>query len=744
MKRAFIYGMAVAALALVSCSKSELDPLSGVFPEPTVVEASGETGLKAYTAEKDANDRRVFTIDLTDGTTPVHMTLIGNKYFLTANQYTEALDAVAKNGNFVLGKSTVGGQAIKQGFINVELLEENETDNGCNNKYSIKAIVFLEDGTPFKANWEGYMAFEKDAVLAPQFTYTDTVAQDCTLEDGSTPVTDVESHTLVLNDLSGEFAAQIKLIRSLGAKDFTGKYTVKEYAHEDFTAGNGFDLGVFFGMDPGAYVIGSYYVSDGTVVVIDAGATISVTGMGDGVYSFEGDGFSFLAAPEGYVPGGVTVCDMTDTVAQDCTLEDGSTLVEDVESHTLVLKNGDAFVGQVKLIRSVGTTDLAGTYTVKEYAHEDFTAGNGFDLGVYFGMDPGAYVIGTYYINEEGAAVIAEPGETITVSKDGDVYTFEGSSDWVLKGKLAEETPGPGPGPQPGDEVTLTEFLGLADYSGYGMNMVGIELGTAGFYYQAPDYQTVWTPSYPVDGQFIKLELYAEGGVVTPGTYVPSAANGTVNAGEFNLGADNGWGGFNGTSWYTVASGVASGVAVTDGTVTVTEAGGVYTIDINTTAVKAQYVGKLSNEPDPAVQLTEFLSLADYSGYGMNMVGIELGTAGFYYQAPDYQTVWTPSYPVDGQFIKLELYAEGGVVTPGTYVPSAANGTVNAGEFNLGADNGWGGFNGTSWYTVASGVASGVAVTDGTVTVTEAGGVYTIDINTTAVKAQYVGKLSAE
>ena len=128
----------------------------------------------------------------------------------------------------------------------------------------------------------------------------------------------------------------------------------------------------------------------------------------------------------------------------------------------------------------------------------------------------------------------------------------------------------------------------------------------------------------------------------------------------------------------------------------------------------------------------------------MNMVGIELGTAGFYYQAPDYQTVWTPSYPVDGQFIKLELYAEGGVVTPGTYVPSAANGTVNAGEFNLGADNGWGGFNGTSWYTVASGAASGVAVTDGTVTVTEAGGVYTIDINTTAVKAQYVGKLSAE
>ena len=744
MKRAFIYGMAVAALALVSCSKSELDPLTGVFPEPTVVEASGETGLTAYTAEKDASDRRIFTIDLTDGTTPVHLTLVGSKYFLTANQYTEALDAVAKNGNFILGKSTVGGQAIKQGFINVDLLEENKTDGGCNNKYSIKAVVFLEDGTPFKANWEGYLAFEEDAVLAPQYVYTDTVAQDCTLEDGSTPVTDVESHTLVLNDLNGEFAAQIKLIRTVGTKDLAGTYTVKEYAHEDLSAGNGFDLGVYFGMDPGAFVIGSYYLNEGTAVTIDAGATISVTGLGDGVYSFEGDGFSFLAAPEGYVPGGATIYDMTDTVAADCTDADGNAYT-DVESHTLVLQDGEGnFVGQVKLIRSVGTTDLTGTYTVKEYAHEDLTAGNGFDLGVYFGMDPGAYVIGTYFFGEEGAVVIVEPGETITVSLDGDVYTFEGSTDWVLKGKLAEPAPGPGPGPdpQPGDEVTLSEFLSLTDYSGYGMNMVGIELGTEGFYYQAPDWQTTFTASYPVDGQFIKLELYAEGGVVAPGTYVPSAANGTVNAGEFNLGADNGWGGFNGTSWFTVASGAATGAAVTDGTVTVSEAAGVYTIEINTTAVKAKYVGKLA--PEAPVELKSFLSLTDYSGYGMNMVGIELGTEGFYYQAPDWQTTFTASYPVDGQFIKLELYAEGGVVAPGTYVPSAANGTVAAGEFNLGADNGWGGFNGTSWFTVASGAATGAAVTDGTVTVSEAAGVYTIVIETSAVKASYTGKLAAE
>ena len=423
--------MMVAALALVSCNKSELDPLTGIFPEATVVTCTTLT----CEAEQDDTDRRVFTLDLTDGATPLHLTLIGNKYFLTANQYTEALDAVAKNGNFVLGKSSIGGQNIKQGYINVDLLEEKETEAGCENTYKIAAIVFLEDGTPYKANWTGQIAFEKDAVVAPDYYFTDTVAQDCTDAEG-TAYTDVESHTLVLNDASGNFAAQIKLIRKVGTKNLVGTYTVKEYAHEDLTAGNGFDLGIYFGLPAGSYVIGSYYVQDGNVVIIDTGATIKVVDAGDGLYSIEGDGFSFLSAPEGWVPGGVTVYNMTDTVAQDCTDAEG-TAYTDVESHTLVLTDDNgAVAAQIKLVREAGATDLTGLYIVKEYAHEDYAAGNGFDLGVYFGLDPGAYVIGSYYINAEGALVIIEPGETITVSCSGDVYTFTGSTEWTVVGKL--------------------------------------------------------------------------------------------------------------------------------------------------------------------------------------------------------------------------------------------------------------------------------------------------------------------
>lgn len=450
--------MMVAALAVVSCAKSEIAPLTGKFPDATEVQYSSVTSE----AEIDENDRRIFTLDFT-GTTPMHLVLVGNKYFLTANQYTEAIDAVAKNGNFILGESTIGGKNIKQGFVNVELLQEIATEEGCENAYSISTIVFLEDGTPYKTSWKGNLTFEKDPVLAPEFTYTDVVAQDCTLEDGATPVEDVESHTLTITNMAGDFAAQIKLIRKVGTKDLAGTYTVKEYAHEDFSAGNGFDLGTLFGMPAGSYVIGSYYMDGENLVIIEPGATITVAGAGNGLYTIEGDGFSFFTAPEGYVPGGGTVYTFSDTVAADCTLEDGSTAVEGVESHTLLFTEGEETVAQIKLIRATGTTDLVGEYTVKEYAHEDFTAGNGFDLGAAFGMDPGSWVIGTFYYDEEGALKIVEPGETVSVTKSGDVYTFSISTGYKIHGKLAAG--GDDPDPQPGEDVVLT---GLTIYDTVG------------------------------------------------------------------------------------------------------------------------------------------------------------------------------------------------------------------------------------------------------------------------------------
>ena len=853
-------------LALGSCQDSKLDPLSGDFlPAPTVVTF---TKLDKSEAAKDADGRWIFNIDLSDDAgTKLHAVLVGNKYFLGANTYTEAPDATAKNGNFISGKTTVNGKGVRQGSITVR---EARPD------YKISAVLFLEDGTPYKIEWTGKLEYEEPAVLEPEYTYTDAVAQDCTLEDGQTPVTDVESHTLTLKDKSGEFAAQIKLIRTVGTKDLSGTYTVKEYAHEDLSAGNGFDLGVYFGMPEGAYVIGSYYLSDGAVVIIEPGATISVAAMGDGVYSISGNGFDFLTAPEGFVPGGGTVYDMTDTVAQDCTLEDGQTPVETVESHTLVLKDDAGNpVAQIKLIRNVGTTDLAGDYTVKEYAHEDFSAGNGFDLGVYFGMDPGAYVIGTYYF-ADGELVIVEPGQTISVSSIAEnTYKFVGSTDWEFIGKLAGGTPGPGPDPGPGPEdnevySTTDEQSGAVDESfapvegvtthmltlknskgeekawfqlvlaegstafegeyvckeyahedhtfGNGYDLSAWGMGVGGSRYIGADGSSVMinpgetlTVTKQADGSYefagstgykfkCTIDTTSGGGEDVPVLYLNEFETQNKKIEIYNPSDKEidmtGWTLSKDETVWTIpaehskvpAKGYAVYTGKSDGTVDPTfglsgtkgfivvltdkngniidkvdnssarEGGIVQIADGQSWGRKtdgaSEFVlfdtptigaanGVSGGGSEDVVELTEFLSIADYSAYGMPFMGLELGTPGFYYTAPDYQTVWTPSYPVDGNYIKLELFAEGGIIKPGTYVPSAASGTVNEGEFNLGSDNGWGGFNGTTWYTVSGGTVTGVPVTDGTVTVSIDADVFTFEIKSSAVNAKYVGKLNA-
>lgn len=775
MKKIFyIFGI-LLGLGLASCTDTELDPLTGVFPSPTLIEYSSNATI---VGEKDDAGRRLFTIDITDGTTPLHAVLVGSKYSLTANQYTEAMDAVAKNGNFIVGKTTIGGKNVKQGTIDVSIVEEKETADGCENVYYISTILFLEDGTPFKTTWQGKASFEKDKVLEPELFYTDTVAQDCTLEDGSTPVTDVESHTLTVKDKAGEFVAQIKLIRSNGTKDLSGNYTVKEYAHEDLSAGNGFDLGAMFGMPAGSFVIGTYYVDNGNIVIVQPGETISVTAVENGVYNIDGStGYSFLIAPEGYVPGGLTVLNAEDTIAQDCTLEDGTTPVTDVESHTIVMKDdAGEFVAQVKLIRALGATDLSGEYTVKEYAHEDFAAGNGFDLGAMFGMPAGSFVIGTYFV-KDGEIVIVGPGETINVTKLAeDTYKFEGA-EWAFAGKIkAGEVP-------PQDTFDYTPS---AEYNAATNLWKATAAGNEKFYYyhctsadwNGSDIEAATAAEVPfltVNQSTFKLS-YAEGTgsdwqnqfMVRPaeGHYLALAADKTYKF-KVTLSVAADQKGFFKLTQYDVAD--ASGVGKHEGPtiwewgrndlkagqLTVVESPeitGVACENVNlvfdfggnpadaTIYIKDIILTEIGGEPAPAVELSEVLAVNNYHAqYSNHLLSMELGTPGFYYVPADWVTTYAPSYPVDGNFLKLELYTEDGNLAAGTYTACTTGGTINAGEFGIGYD-GWGP-SGTTWYTIASGAETHVFVTDGTVDVAVEGDVYTIELKSSALNAKYVGKL---
>ena len=210
--------------------------------------------------------------------------------------------------------------------------------------------------------------------------------------------------------------------------------------------------------------------------------------------------------------------------------------------------------------------------------------------------------------------VIVEPGETITVTSAGqDTYKFEGSTGWTFVAVVEVPAPQPGPGGDDPVEASLTDFLSLTDYSGWGVNLLGVELGTTGFTYTPATWTT--PAEYPVDGAYIKLEVYSENGTVAAGTYTPSADPNALVAGEFKTGSQNG-----GTTLFVVKNGSATPYYVADGTVTVAKEGDVYTIAVASTTVAATYVGKLSAEAASGIvidgDMSDWASIEGTTGTG--------------------------------------------------------------------------------------------------------------------------------
>lgn len=105
----------------------------------------------------------------------------------------------------------------------------------------------------------------------------------------------MKTHNLTLKNAAGEDTAWFQLVLKEGDSDFSGEYVCKEYAHEDHTFGNGYDLSAW-GMGVG----GTRYVgADGAVVLVNPGETLTVTQVGDGVYKFVGStGYQFVGSFE--------------------------------------------------------------------------------------------------------------------------------------------------------------------------------------------------------------------------------------------------------------------------------------------------------------------------------------------------------------------------------------------------------------------------------------------------------------
>ena len=553
MKRTYIISLMAAILALVSCTDTSLDPLTGVFPDAQEPVLSNLTESSMEKTERN----RIFTLKFSGSGATVETQLVGarNQYYLEPNVYGPG----ESNGCFLIGPTRINGNTVQSGTITVQ--------KKAGDVYKFIFVLFDSAGNAYRTKWEGELVYEPDpepvvltkvlvaqsntngtvtfklgtadmdvdmmgspvgdgfaltadlysadgylqegvytsaansdnvgpgqyapgyeydlsewgmgimhwgtcwwagtavthinkepitvekkgskfvitwgseetyphwatftgeiealtpsAVPNPDYSYTDELSD--AVDETFAPVAGVKTHNLTLRNAAGEEIAWFQLVLAEGVTDYSGDYFCKEYAHEDHTFGNGYDLSMW-GMGMGGT---RYIAADGSTVLVQPGESLSIAKLGDDIWEVSGNGFDFIFGNgSGEVVVGYTITDeLSDPV------DEAFNPVAGVKTHNLTLTNADGVeCAWFQLVLTEGSTDFSGEYVCKEYAHEDHTFGNGYDLSMW-GMGMG----GTRYV-ADGSTVMVNPGETLTITQVGaDTWKFTGSTGYEFVGRF--------------------------------------------------------------------------------------------------------------------------------------------------------------------------------------------------------------------------------------------------------------------------------------------------------------------
>jgi len=251
-----------------------------------------------------------------------------------------------------------------------------------------------------------------DGPVVPNYLYTEVV----------TPGDTYDTHAISITDKDGNEVAYLELLTDPGAAELTGSYPATSYAGSPGQMRDGYNF-PDWGISGG-----SYYVEGGEKQYIGAGtATVDVTKIATGAYTFSCAFFSYDAAGPDYVPGegGEDVGDAIP--AKDVVTEHAA----GVDKHTVTIGQGDDIVAVFELLTAAGD-DFVGTFVSTEYASEPGMLCNGYSF-------PDWNIFGGSYIMVDGARQDVAPGETVEVTKvSGNVYKFVGSAGFTYVADVAK------------------------------------------------------------------------------------------------------------------------------------------------------------------------------------------------------------------------------------------------------------------------------------------------------------------
>lgn len=406
--------IALLGISLVSCYKSQLDPVSGVFPVPTEVKASEFTAASATSVKGEQG--RLIDVDLKSNTASVHLAIVGNKYYLTENVYLGALEATATNGTFIAAKTTVNGIGSKEGRITVSRVpvDTEKKTYSIDDIYTINAVLFLVDGAPVKIEWTGKLEFHPDPVIG------DIIVENQMADATSMTDAGKKKHLINLVDGDGNPSGCFEIFVEPEATSIVGTYTCKEYAELAGEAGliaNGYYI-EYGGV---VYSGGSYFMKDGVRVDVAAGQTVVIAQLTDKSYVFNVAGTDIVVAGtemgEGIVfdHAGVDTKSVTDAGK---------------DKHLINVTEDDAPFATFEIFCETGA-NITGTYLCKEYAEttgESLIIANGYYIE-YGGV---VYSGGSYYM-KDGVRVDIAAGDLVTIAQAGEkLYSFCGNGFAIL------------------------------------------------------------------------------------------------------------------------------------------------------------------------------------------------------------------------------------------------------------------------------------------------------------------------
>ena len=647
-----LFAVSVMITGMTSCSKenlgeAQLPPLAGEVVLTDVLATDGSRVAPNYILGVEFGTEGATK----DGSGAVlEVKFVSNAPTLAAGKYTEASASTATNGNFITGAEGTKLYLYGKEYLVTAGTIEVKNDG---TSYSLSAIVKLSNGENYSLKcagvalaWTGLPVMKVlNTVMSAQSNVANgTKTVTLNLGDGNfTAEMDMTTYQTVYKG-AGNYLA-IDLYSEDG---YLAAGTYKPCAQGGVI--NKGEYGI--GWDPGdIYNIGMAFENWGTCWwTVDENATPQTSAQkiltGDitvalngNTYTITVDNGELLAQFVGEIPqvtkpaepadpweiAGSIVFQheglsytMTDDTANNTT--SGGAALEGVSLYWIQINDAAGnLVAELDLVTKAGATSIAGEYKVTSYPDEVGEAGNGFyiDLGA-MGWGEGVMSGGTILYGPDGTANVVDAETSkikITENKGQTTIIVKGTSNGAtiagkyVIGEVQEDEGGEGEGSgcgcdcdgckdctgggEGGDDeggafngVTLAGVGGWIDYSMFGMNMLGLDFYSTG----CTVTNSWWQYTYEGTGYHLKLELYCEGGVVTPGVYQITTVASAPEPNQVKAGDDTG-----GSEWYSVADGTATLVGkITDGTVTIEQSGDIYTVTIQSSVCNAQYVGPLA------------------------------------------------------------------------------------------------------------------------------------------------------